>query len=52
MYIDVCMFPSKLKLAKVIQLFKKGERTSIENYRPISLLPCISKVLEKIIYIQ
>ena len=46
------MFPSKLKLAKVIPLFKKGDKTSIENYRPISLLPCMSKVLENIINIQ
>ena len=46
------VFPSKLKLAKVIPLFKKGDKTSIENYRPISLLPCMSKVLEKIINIQ
>ena len=46
------VFPSKLKLAKVIPLYKKGDKTSIENYRPISLLPCMSKVLEKIINIQ
>ena len=46
------VFPSKLKLAKVIPLFKKEDKTSIENYRPISLLPCMSKVLEKIINIQ
>ena len=46
------VFPSKLKLAKVIPLFKKGDKTSIENYRPISLLPCMSKVLENIINIQ
>ena len=46
------VFPSKLKLAKVIPLFKKGDKTSIENYRPISLLPFMSKVLEKIINIQ
>ena len=45
------LFPSKLKLAKVIPLFKKGDRTSIGNYIPISLLPCMSKVLEKIINI-
>ena len=45
-------FPSKLMLAKVIPLFKKGDKTSIENYRSISLLPCMSKVLEKIINIQ
>ena len=35
-------------MAKVIPLFKKGELTIINNYRPISLLPAISKVLEKI----
>ena len=46
------VFPSKLKLAKVIPLFKKVDKTSLENYRPISLLPCMSKVLEKIINIQ
>ena len=46
------VFPSKLKLAKVFPLFKKGGQTSIENYIPISLLPCMSKVLEKIINIQ
>ena len=46
------VFPSKLKLAKVIPLYKKGDKTSIENYRPISLLPCMSNVLEKIINIQ
>ena len=42
------IFPEKLKVAKVIPLFKKGVPTIINNYRPISLLPAISKVLEKI----
>ena len=41
-----------MKLAKVIPLFKGGERDLPDNYRPISLLPVISKVLEKIVYLQ
>ena len=37
------IFPNKLKLAKVIPLHKKGDPTCINNYRPISSLPSISK---------
>ena len=43
------IFPERLKLAKVIPVFKKGDSKLINNYRPISLLPVIYKVLEKII---
>ena len=46
------IFPKQLKIAKVIPLFKKGEETSIENYRPISLLSSISKVFERIVFNQ
>ena len=46
------IFPDKLKIAKVIPIYKKGGPQLFENYRPISLLPTISKVLEKIIHKQ
>ncbi len=38
------MFPDKLKIAKVIPLHKNDKETFFTNYRPISLLPSISKL--------
>ena len=38
-------FPKHLKIAKVKPLFKKGNQSSFTNYRPISLLPSISKIV-------
>ena len=46
------VFPDKLTIAKVIPLVKKGDESLVENYRPISLLPSISKVFERIIFNQ
>ena len=45
-------FPSELKMADVIPIFKKGDLFEKANYRPISLLPSLSKVYEKLIYQQ
>ena len=42
----------ELKLANVIPIFKKGDRSNCENYRPISILPTFSKIFEKIIFDQ
>ena len=46
------IFPDRLKLAKVLPLFKKGDQNSVDNYRPISLLPAISKIFERIVFCQ
>ena len=44
------VFPSELKLANVLPLFKSGESMLFNNYRPVSLLCTLSKVFEKIMY--
>ena len=46
------IFPDKLKIAKVIQLFKNGDKTIFSHYKPISLLPSIARLFEKVIYQQ
>ena len=50
--IKLSVFPKKCKTAKMTPLFKKGSKTEVKNYRPISLLPLVSKIIEKIIHNQ
>ena len=42
------IFPDEMKIARIIPLFKSGDKQNVSNYRPISLLPQFSKILEKI----
>ena len=45
-------FPSELRLADVVPVFKKEDPTLAKNYRPISLLPTISKIFERVMLNQ
>ena len=42
--------PDDLKIARVTPVFKGGDDKELGNYRPISVLPCFSKILERIMY--
>ena len=44
------IFPDQLKIANIAPFFKTGEKDLVKDYRPISILPCFSKVLERIMY--
>ena len=44
------MFPSELKLARVVPILEAGDSSDLTNYRPISVLTFFAKVLEKIVY--
>ena len=45
-------FPEELKKAEIIPVYKKEDPLKKENYRPVSLLPHVSKIFEKLIYKQ
>ena len=50
--ITLSSFPDEWKMAKVVPLYKNGQRNIPGNYRPISVLPAISKIMERILYDQ
>ena len=50
--LDEGIFPKNMKIAKLIPLFKAGNRSDPDNYRPISLLPVLSKILESVVHQQ
>jgi hypothetical protein len=50
--IKMSIFPAPLKIAKIIPIHKKDDMKLFDNYRPISILPSVSKVFERVIYNQ
>lgn len=52
MSFETSTFPSDWKRTKVLPLFKSGAKSSVNNYRPISVIPAISKVIEKVVHEQ
>ncbi len=48
--LNECQFPAPWKIANVIPLFKKGCNQTASNYRPVSLLSCVGKVMERIMF--
>ena len=43
---------NELKIARVIPLFKSGDISLFSNYRPVSILPLFSKILERLMYVR
>ena len=48
LFIKSSIFPTDRKIAKLKPLFKKGSKAAPKNYRPLSLLPLVSKIIEKV----
>ena len=48
--INLGIFPEKTKIVKVTSIFKSRKKELLTNYRPISVLSCFSKILERIMY--
>ena len=47
--ISTGIVPEKLKIAKVVPIYKKDDAEKFSNYRPVSLLSCLSKILERLV---
>ncbi len=50
MSLSYCTYPSSWKKANVSPLHKKNDKSTMNNYRPISLLSCVSKIFERLIF--
>ena len=52
LFFDTGIFPGSLKLSRIITVFKKGDQQDFSNYRTISVLSNICKLIEKLPYIR
>ena len=50
--LNTSVYPTDWKRSKVIPLYKKGQHNKVDNYRPISVIPAVSKIIEKIVHQQ
>ena len=50
--LETGIFPTDMKIAKIVPVHKSGSLSSFDNYRPISILPVLSKVIEKLVQRQ
>ena len=44
------LYPSEWKKANIVPIHKKGDKQTLENYRPVSLLPICGKILERLMF--
>ena len=47
--IESGIFPTECKMANVVPIYKRDDKQNVENYRPVSLLPTLGKILERLI---
>ena len=50
--LDNSLFPESEKCAKITPIYKSVEKSEMDNYRPISVLPVLSKAIERVVYTQ
>ena len=50
--IESGIFSTECKMANVVPIYKRDDKQNVENYRPVSLLPTLGKILEHLIYNQ
>ena len=50
--LETSIIPNNFKIGRVSEIYKSGEKSQLNNYRPITVLPIISKIMERCVYNQ